>query len=56
MLYQTGLPEPKFFTTRGLLGAPDPNEIVRRVKTEDDRRGEVVDRVVPEMGWKICEK
>jgi hypothetical protein len=46
MLYQNGLPEEQFFSTRGLYRAPDPNEIIIRSAEADDRREQVVDKAL----------
>jgi hypothetical protein len=49
ILYRSGLPEERFFSTRGLYRAPDPNEVVLKAVEDQERREEVVDRAFSAM-------
>ena len=56
VLYRTGLPESRFFSTRGLYRAPDPSKIIFKAAEEEERRGEVVDRAFAAMEQKFGRK
>lgn len=49
VLYKSGLPEDRFFSTRGLYRAPDPNSVKKIAEDDEDRRSAVVDRTLSEM-------
>lgn len=49
VLYKAGLPEDRFFKTKGLFRAPEPNKITRQVQREERQIEGKIDRSLSEM-------
>lgn len=56
LLYRAGLPEDRFFSTKGLYRAPEPNAIVQRAAEEEERRTDIVDRSFSALEQKFGRK
>jgi hypothetical protein len=49
LMYKVGLPEDRFFTTRGLYRAPQPNVVARHHQDEEDSQEAPTDRALAAM-------
>ena len=56
VLYRTGLPDAKFFTTKGLYRAPDPVDFSAREAANEEKREEIIDRTVAHLEHKFGRK
>ena len=56
LIYQVSIPSPKVFKTMGLYKAPEPSHFIRNIKSEEERRDRVLDRVAREMEAKFGKK
>jgi hypothetical protein len=56
VLYKSGIPEDRFFTTKGLYRSPDTHQLSQIQAKSEEARSEVVDRAVSQMEAKFGRK